>query len=174
MSDAEMRAPGWVLGRRAGLIPAAARVRRDSLVLFVFFFFVFAGKSLEESTLTLCSGSAESRVVLLQDAAIHHDQDSGGQGFSRGFFVGDPFLHPDSGNSELDGLVDNLLHKLGAPKNVYDVDLLRHVLRPNIEQRSVGFFSKACVNLRIDGDNPVAVALHVGGYAVTRAERIVG
>ena len=47
---------------------------------------------------------------------MHHDEDSGRAGFLRGFFVDNFLLHPHSGNLQLNGLIDDLLHKLRPSK----------------------------------------------------------
>lgn len=60
--------------------------------------------------------------MFLQDAEVHHDEDAGLAGLFGGQFVDYTFLHPDSWDFQLYGLVDNLLHKLGSAEDVHDID----------------------------------------------------
>src|SRR5579872_676966 len=99
----------------------------------------------------------EACAVFLQDTQVHHNEDSRFASFLSGFLVDDIFLHPDCGNFQFDCLIDNLFYKFGPAKNIDDVDFLRHV-----RQRGVCFLAKTFVDLRIDGNDAIAVALHVG------------
>src|SRR5712671_6974824 len=77
--------------------------------------------------------SSVAFAVLFQDAAVHHHEDPGFTRFlCRGLML-HFFLHPDTGNAELNGLVDNVWHELGTAKDVYDIDLLG-----DVEQRGIG------------------------------------
>src|ERR1051326_5391514 len=99
----------------------------------------------------LSASSAElthSRAVFLQDAAIHHHKNSCLARLLCSFLVNHVFLHPDSGDSELDGLVHNLFHKFWATENIDDINLLGHV-----EQRRVRRLAEAFFDLRIHGND---------------------
>ena len=107
--------------------------------------------------------------MLLQNAAIHDDKDSGLAGFFRSFLVNHFLLHPDGRHFELNGLIDDRLNVFRTAEEVHDVNFLRHV-----KQRRVRCFSEAGLDLRIDGNDAVTVTLHVSGDAVAGTQRIVG
>lgn len=92
-----------------------------------------------------------------EDAAVHHDEDSGLACFLRGFFVNDTFLHPNGGHFELDRLIDDFLNELRPAKDIDDVNFFRHVV-----QRPIGFLAEAFFDPRIYRNHSIALALHVG------------
>src|SRR5579863_4189464 len=116
--------------------------------------------------------SAEAHSVFLQNAAVHHHENSRLAPLLRGFFVDDVLLHPDGRKFQLNGLIDNLLHKLGSPENVYDVDLLRLALW-HFQQRSVRFLAETNFDMRIHWDDAISLALHVSGNSVARTQLII-
>src|SRR5271156_5051562 len=82
-------------------------------------------------------GSSEPRVVLFQNAEVHHHKHSCIPRFFSGLLVNYVLLHPDRWNLQLDRLVHNFFHELRPPENVHNIDLLRH-----LEQRSVGLLAQ--------------------------------
>jgi hypothetical protein len=78
-------------------------------------------------------------------------------------------LHPDRRHVELNRLIDDRLDEFGAPENVNDVDLLRH-----LKQRPIGLLSQAFLNPGIHRNDAVAVALHVGRNPMTGTQGVVG
>src|SRR5579862_9830019 len=111
--------------------------------------------------------SAHPRAVIFQDAAVHHHKNSRFPCLFRGLLVNYIFLHPNGWHFELDRLIDNFPHKFRTAKNIDDVDLPR-----NIEQARVRFLTQALFDVRIYRNDPIAVALHVGGDAMTGAQGI--
>src|ERR1700732_754805 len=107
--------------------------------------------------------------MFLQDAEVHHHEDSCLARFLRSSFLDYALLHPDRWNLQLNRLIDNFFHELRPPENVYDIDLLRH-----FKQRSVSFLTQAGFDLRIHWNYAVTVVLHISRNAMTRAQRIVG
>ena len=65
--------------------------------------------------------------MFLQDAAIHHHENSCLAGLLSSFLVDHVFLHPDGGNLESNGLIDDWLNEFGPPKDVDDIDLLGNI-----------------------------------------------
>src|SRR5271169_4787200 len=97
----------------------------------------------------------EPRVVLFQNAEVHHHEDSCIPRFFSSLLVNHVFLHPDRWNLQLNRLVHNLFYELRPPKNIHNVDLLRH-----LEQRSVGLLAQTRFDLRIHRNDAVALILH--------------
>lgn len=95
-------------------------------------------------------------MVLFQDAEVHHHKEACLARLLRGFFIDDLFLHPDGRYAELDRVVDNFLDEFRAAEDVDDIDLLR-----NIAQRSIRLLAEDFLNIWIDRDDLVAVALHI-------------
>ena len=114
-------------------------------------------------------GSPESRPMLLQNAAVHHHKDTGLARLLCRPFVDYIFLHPDSGNFELNGLIHNFFDKLRSAKDIHDIDLSGHV-----GQRGIGFLAETGFDPRINRDDAVTLALHVGRNPVTGTHRIIG
>src|SRR5262245_35055892 len=85
--------------------------------------------------LTYLPNSPESSPVLLQNAAIHHHKDPRLAGFFGSLFVDHAFLQPNGRQLQADGFVDQVRHKLGAAKDIHDIDLLS-----NVGQGGNGFF----------------------------------
>ena len=106
-------------------------------------------------------------VMFLEDATVHHHENLCPARFFGCLLVDHIFLHPDRRDFELNRLIDNLLHKFGAPKNIHDINL-----PGNVEQRRVGGLTEAFVDIRVDRNNTVSVLLHIGGNAVTGTQRI--
>ena len=101
--------------------------------------------------------------MVFEDAAVHHYEDARPARLVCGSFVDYFFLHPNGGDFELDGLVDNFFDELRPAENIDEVDFLR--LR-NVEQRRISFLAQALLDLRIYRDDTISVALHVGRNAV--------
>ena len=99
----------------------------------------------------------KSGAVFFQNAAIHHNEDSGLAGFLRRFLVNDSLLHPDHGYLQADRLVHNLFHEFRPAEDVDNVNFL-----PDFKQRSVRLFAQRAVDLRIDRNDAINVRLHIG------------
>src|ERR1700688_4979201 len=68
--------------------------------------------------------SPEARPMLLQNAAVHHDEDSRLARLLRGLLMNHILLQPDRRNLQLDSLIHDLFYELGPSKNVHDLNLL--------------------------------------------------
>src|SRR5580704_7768971 len=112
---------------------------------------------------------SQSCFVLFQNAAIHHHEDSRPARLLGGLLVNHIFLHPDRWDFQLNRLIHNFLNKLRPPKDVHNVDFIRHV-----EQRSISLLAQTGIDLWIHRNDPVSMALHVGGDAVAGTQRIAG
>src|SRR4029077_14386309 len=87
----------------------------------------------------------KSGAVFFQNAAIHHNEDSGLAGFLRRFLVDDSLLHPDHRYLQAERMVHNLFRDFRPAEDVADVILL-----PDFKQRPARFFAQRAVDLRID------------------------
>src|SRR5579862_1048664 len=112
--------------------------------------------------------------MFLQNAEVHYHEDARLTRLFGGLLVNYIFLHPDRWHFKLDGFIDDLFNKFRTPKDIDDVDLLRHIFLWNIEQRGVGLLTEATVDSRVNGNDAVSVSLHVGADAVTGAHGIRG
>ena len=117
-------------------------------------------------------GGKDERVrrrVFDEDAAVHDDVDVVLFGFLGGREVDDAELGPEVGELEGDHLVDDVGDEVGEAEDVDDVGALGEV-----GEGGVGFFAEDGIDGGIDGENAVAVLLHVGGDGVAGLDGVVG
>ena len=115
---------------------------------------------------------SKSCAVLFQNAQIHHDEHPRLPRPFRRAFIDHIFLEPDRRNLKLNCLLHNLIHKLRPPENIHQVDLLRQV-SGHVEQGRIRLLPQRLRNLRIDGDDPVALRLHIRRHTMARRHRTI-
>src|SRR5208282_825357 len=65
-------------------------------------------------------------AMLLENASIHHHEHSSLTRLLRRDFIDHVFLQPDHGNLQPNRLLHNLIHILGSPEYIHQIDRLRH------------------------------------------------
>lgn len=105
--------------------------------------------------------------VLLQPAAIHHDQKSRIESAPGRSAVDYAFLKPDRFRAHRNCLIDSRSGFLGSPEHVNQMNLLRHISQPGI-----GFLAERTGFIRINGNYSIPLPLHVGRNAVRWAGEI--
>src|SRR5208283_4709568 len=107
--------------------------------------------------------------MLQQNTAVHHHESACLSRLLGGLLVNHTFLHPDCWNFQPNRLVHDFFDEFRPPENVHDIDLLR-----NVQQRCIRLFPQRRLDLRIDGNDAVPLALHVESNAVAGTVRLVG
>src|SRR4029453_8057786 len=113
--------------------------------------------------------SASQLAMGLEDASVHDDEEPRIAGAERGGLVHDPFLEPDRLRADPDRLVDDAARELAAPEDVDDLDG-----RGDGGEVGPGGQAAPVREVRIHGEDRVALRLHVDRDAVRRARRPVG
>jgi hypothetical protein len=70
--------------------------------------------------------------VVLHDAPVHHNIQTGGAGLFGGFFMDDVLLHPDPFRADADGGIDDLRHVLRLAKDVHQIDRERDFFKRRV------------------------------------------
>ena len=65
--------------------------------------------------------------MILQNAPVHHDENSRARAFSAASAWTTPSCIQMAGTFSLNSLLDNLRHGFRPAKDVHDVDFLRHI-----------------------------------------------
>jgi len=110
--------------------------------------------------------------ALFQDAVVLDYFDSGGLGPAGGFVVDYPFLEPEVRDFEADDVFDDFGDIRGSTEDVDEVDV--RMGGNGFVEGGVSLFAEGLFDLRIDGNDAVALRLHEAGDAQGSSAFAVG
>ena len=102
--------------------------------------------------------------VFLQNARVHHHEDSGAPGAFRCLSMNDTFLHPDAASANLNGRLHDFRDEYGSAKYIHDIHRPRNVLQPR-----VALFAQHFRFVWVHWNDAVPGGLQILGHSKARA-----